>query len=120
MKGTSQFEASSEAVLEAIRDGASIPDAALLVEIAPPTVSGWLSRGRKDPKSKYATFAARVDAALTEKKLPANGDLPADHDELLILVSRAARAGNVTAMRLLSELLTTDPDNSDALSKFER
>lgn len=113
------FEQHSEAVLEAIRDGASIADAASLVDVGGPTVKGWLSRGRNDPKSKYAAFAARVDAALTERKLPAKSDQPADRDELLLLASRAARAGNVQAMRLLSELLIDDGDGRDELSDFD-
>ena len=89
------------------------------MEIGAPTVSGWLTRGRKDPKSKYGSFAARVDAALTERKLPAKSDQPADRDELLLLASRAARAGNVQAMRLLAELLTDDGDGRDELSEFD-
>lgn len=114
------FEEHSEAVIDAIKDGASIPDAARMVEIGAPTISGWLSRGRKDSKSKYAAFAARVDAALTERKLPAKTDQPADRDELLLLASRAARAGNVQAMRLLGELLAGDDgDGRDELSEFD-
>ena len=100
MSRPSVFEQHSEAVLDAIRDGVSIPDAARQVDVGVPTVKGWLSRGRKDPRSKYGAFAARVDAALTERKLPAQGDRPADRDELLLLGSRAARTGNVHAMRL--------------------
>ena len=42
----SLFEQHSEAVLSAIKDGASIPDAARIVKIAAPTVKGWLTRGR--------------------------------------------------------------------------
>jgi len=98
----SLFEQHSEAVLAAIKDGASIPDAARGADIGAPTVSGWLSRDRKEPTSKYGSFAARVDTALTERKLPAKSDQPADRDELLLLASRASRAGNVQAMTLLS------------------
>lgn len=114
------FDAHSDAVLDLIRDGASIPDAARQVEIGGPTINGWLTRGRKDQKSKYGNFAARVDAALTKRKLPAEGDRPADRDELLLLASRAARAGNVQAMRLLGELLAGPDDGTgDELTAFE-
>jgi len=46
MSRPSLFEQHSEAVLSAIKDGTSIPDAARIVEIAAPTVKGWLTRGR--------------------------------------------------------------------------
>lgn len=119
------FEDYSDAVLALIRDGASIPDAARELEIGEPTIKGWLSRGRKDPKSKYGGFAASVSEAFTERKLPANDDRPADRDELLILASRAARAGNVQAMRLLGELLAdsggeTEADEFDELKARRR
>lgn len=120
MSGRPLFDQHSEGILEAIKAGASIPDAAREAGVGEPTVKGWLSRGRKDPKSKYGSFAARVDAAFTERKLPAEGDRPADRSELLVLTSRAARAGNVQAMRLLSELLGEgDGDSADELSRFE-
>lgn len=120
MSPPSLFEQHSEAIFESIKAGASIPDAAREAGVAEPTVKGWLSRGRKDPKSKYGAFAARVDAAFTERKLPAEGDRPADRDELLLLTTRAARAGNVQAMRLLSELLgAQDGEDTDELSRFD-
>jgi len=114
------FEAHSDAILEAIKDGASIPDAVRQVKVGAPTVSGRLKRGRDDPKSKYGGFSHAVDAALTKRKLPANGDRPADRDELLLLASRASRAGNVTAMRLLSELISPDSGEAvDELTEFD-
>jgi transposase-like protein len=115
------FEQHSDAVLQALKDGASIPDAARLVDIGDSTIKGWLRRGRDDPKSKYGGFAASVDAAFSDRKLPPNGELPADRDELLVLASRAARSGNVQAMRLLGELLLPgDPDATDELTKFDQ
>lgn len=114
------FEQHSDRVLDLIRDGASIPDAARECGIGAPTVKGWLARGRDDTRSKYGGFAAAVDGALTERKLPANTDRPADRDELLLLASRAARAGNVQAMRLLGELIDgTSSDDTDELSEFD-
>ena len=114
------FDQHSEAVLAAIKAGATLPDAAREAGVSHPTIRGWVTRGHKDPTSKYGGFAAGVDAALTKRKLPENTDLPADREELLVLVSRAARAGSVTAMRLLSELLTEpDQDTGDELAAFE-
>ncbi len=120
MSRQSLFEDHSEVVLDLIREGASIPDDARQVDIGAPTIKGWISRGRDDPKSKYGGFSHAVDAALTKRKLPANGDRPADRDELLLLASRASRAGNVTAMRLLSELISPDSGEAvDELTEFD-
>lgn len=114
------FERHSDAVLAALRDGASIPDAARQVDVGDSTVKGWLRRGRDDPKSKYGGFAASVDAAMSARKLPPKDELPADLDEVVLLTSRAARSGNVQAMRLLSELLTPEAAGStDELTKFD-
>lgn len=120
MSRTTLFQARSEGVLGAIQAGASIADAARENEVGEPTVKGWLSRGRKDPTTVYGAFAARVDEAFTKRKLPSEDDRPADRDELLLLTSRAARAGNVQAMRLLSELIDPDTgDGSDELTRFD-
>ena len=114
------FERRSDGVLEAIRAGATIGEAGAGEEVAEATVNGWLKRGRKEPKSKYGKFAASVDAAFAERSMPGADDRPADRDELMLMASRAARAGNVQAMRLLDELLDpTDADKGDALSTFD-
>jgi len=121
MSRMTMYERHSEAVLEGIRAGATVGEAATGEGVAESTVHGWLKRGRQDPKSKYGKFAAQVDDAFTERTMPAPGDRPADRDELLMMATRAARAGNVTAMRLLAELLDpTDADKGDALTEFDR
>lgn len=114
------FSDHNEAVLAAIRDGATIGEAATGAGVAEPTVKGWLKRGRQDPKSKYGKFAELVDAAFSDRKMPAAGDLPADRGELLVLASRAARSGNVQAMRLLAEMLEPGDDQGDELSGFDK
>ena len=103
----------------AVRDGATICAAATGAGVAETTVKGWLKRGRQDPKSKYGKFASAVDDAFSDRKLPSEDDRPADRTELLTLASRAARAGNVQAMRLLAELLEPGDDSGDELSRFD-
>lgn len=83
---------------------------------------GWLRRGRDDRQSKYGAWAIEVDQVLDRRKLPPEDERPADRAELLLLTTRAARAGNVTAMRLLADLLEPDqeheaPDPFDALKR---
>ena len=121
MSRMTMYERHSGAVLEGIRAGATVGEAATGEGVAESTVHGWLKRGRKDPKSKYGKFSSAVDSAFAEKTMPAPGDRPADQAELLMMATRAARAGNVTAMRLLAELLDpTDADSGDALTEFDR
>jgi transposase-like protein len=98
------FEKCSEKVLEALVAGVSVADAARQHRIASRTIDRWLARGREDPESKYGPFAAAVDKARAERELPPPGQRPADPAELRLLISKAARIGNVQAMRLLWEV----------------
>lgn len=122
MSRQSHFERLSDAVLTSIQNGATLADAAREHGLGESTVAGWLRRGRDDRKSKYGAWATEVDHALESRRLPPEDDRPADRAELLMLATKAARAGNVTAMRLLSELLEPDqeqeaPDPFDALKR---
>jgi transposase-like protein len=99
------FEKCSERVLEALVAGVSVADAARQHRIASRTIDRWLARGREDPDSKYGPFAEAVDKARAERELPPAGQRPADPAELRLLISKAARNGNVQAMRLLWEIL---------------
>ena len=119
MSRQSHFERLSDDVLTAIQNGATVADAARENGLGESTIMGWLRRGRDDRKSKYGTFAADVDNAISSRKMPAHDERPADRGELLMLASRAARAGNVQAMRLLGELLDPDADSGDALTAFD-
>jgi hypothetical protein len=115
------FESRSEAVLEALKAGATIGEAAIGAGTTKQTVNGWLSRGRKQPGSMYGRFAASVDTAFAARKMPATDDRPADRKELMLLATKAARSGSVPAMKLLAELLEpTDADKGDALSEFDK
>jgi transposase-like protein len=98
------FEKCSERVLKALVAGVSVADTARQHRIASRTIDRWLARGRQDPGSKYGPFAEAVDRARAHRELPPPGERPADPSELRILISKAARKGNVQAMRLLWEV----------------
>lgn len=99
MENLSKFDVRAERVAGAIEVGASLADAAREVGLAPRTIERWLARGREG-RSPYRTFAERVDAARRRQALPAATralTLP----QLHAVIDRAARAGNVQAMRLV-------------------
>lgn len=111
MSGADLFAELSEGVLKSIVAGASVPDAARHVGCAPRTVQRWLARGRENPQGRYGLFAERVDAIQRERELPR--ELPLDEEELKRVVARAARKGNVQAMRLAWELIVREPSATD-------
>jgi hypothetical protein len=117
------FEGCSESVLEALVAGVSGEDAARQHDISPRTIERLLSRGRQDPVSKYGPFSEAVDRARAHRELPPPGERPADPSELKILISEAARKGNVQAMRLLWEVLGSeggqDRNQGDSLDELE-
>ena len=94
--------------------GVSVADTARQHRIASRTIDRWLARGREDPDSKYGPFAEAVDKARAERKLPPAGQRPADPAELRLLISKAARKGNVQAMRLLWEVLHAEDGQDHA------
>jgi hypothetical protein len=65
-------------------------------------VTRWLARGRSDPDGPYATFAEAVDSRHeleTEASVERSG-VP-DREEVVLLLSAAARAGSVSAQKVL-------------------
>jgi hypothetical protein len=117
------FEKCSEGVLEALVAGVSVADTARQHRIASRTIDRWLARGREDPDSKYGPFAEAVDRARAERELPPPDERPADPVELRLLISKAARKGNVQAMRLLWAVLSSedgqDHGRGDILDELE-
>ncbi len=107
------FESHHLAVLAAIRKGASVADAARSLHIASRTVERWLAKGRNQPQSRYATFAATVDRLRAARRAPTPTFAAAncmDEHELFVRVSEACRAGSVQALRLYWQMLQSRPD----------
>ncbi len=68
------FEDHAASVLESIRAGASINDAAHHGGCSTRTVFRWLEKGRAEPLSPYGAFAIAVDRARDEQGLPCAAD----------------------------------------------
>ena len=94
------FERLSEPILASLATGTSIPDAARRHGCHPRTIKKWLERGRRSPDGPYGRFAHSVDSHRQGRAVPREG-VP-DLEELLLLLSDAARAGSVPAMKELS------------------
>lgn len=101
------FPTSSPDVLEAIEAGASVADAALQAGISARTVHSWIARGRAESQGAHHDFAEAVDTAWRARELPSSSG-PLSEREHRLLVSTAARAGSVAAMRLYWEVIKAD------------
>jgi predicted transcriptional regulator len=91
----SRSEAVRGELVGGLKAGLSVADAARRAGVAERTVRHWLTRGRREPDGRYASFAAEVDAALSA--VPSG---PLAEGELREAVARAVREGSVPAMRL--------------------
>ena len=114
------FERLSEPILAALAAGTSIPDAARRHGCHPRTIKGWLERGRRSPDGPYGRFAHSVDSHRQGRAVPRNG-VP-DLEELLVLLSDAARAGSVPAAKELlawHERRRANWERPDPLDRFD-
>jgi hypothetical protein len=109
LKGVSMTRAQA-LIVEAVRCGASIDEAARQADRPVGTVRRWLTAGRKDANGSHAAFAAAVDEARGERKQAERAlkDGPLSGEEADLLVARAARRGSVPALRLWFEQRTAD------------
>ena len=121
------FEAHSRAVLGDLLAGLSEADAALNHGLSERTIRRWLQKGRVDPDGQYGEFAELVDRARVDRELPPSDERPVDEEELLLLVSRLGRRGNVRALALAREILAErrppEPspfDDLDAVTNWPR
>ena len=114
------FSLHSDEVLEAIRAGASVADAAREAGLSPRTVQRWLARGRREQAGAHRDFTEAVEAAWRARELPPS-DEPMGDGELRVAVSEAARAGSIPAMRLCWEMLRADRERRapNALDEFD-
>lgn len=106
--------------LECFRAGLSIPEVAKSIGVSEPTLKGWITRGRKETEGPYREFNAQVGEARESAKM---AEAPVDLDELRLIVSRAARRGSVTAMKLAHDMLRDGdeppPPPADPLGEFD-
>lgn len=98
----------TEGILELVTDGLTIKDAALAMEVREKTVRNWLAKGRSEEDGPHAAFAEAIEEAQQEAE---EKEEPMDRDELLLVVSKAARKGSVQAMKLMEEMLRAKPDD---------
>lgn len=89
-------------LVERFAAGLSVRDAAGAVGLNEKTLKTWLTKGRKQKDGDYAAFVEQVEEA---RQIAKNRPEPMDEEELAVVVSEAARAGNTQAMKLRWEML---------------
>ena len=117
------FEELAPQILASLKAGASVADAARFCGTREGTVKHWLSKGRREPESKYGDFAAEADAIRAKRELPML-DGPVDDAEVEMHLSRAIRNGSVPAMKLWLEVYRpkrkADGDPVDPMAEFDK
>jgi hypothetical protein len=96
--------AEQAAVLESVKAGCSIDEAARQAGKPVATVRRWLMEGRKRPDGKHGEFARAVDEARGQRRQAERAlEGPLSRDEAELLLAKAARKGSVPALRLWFE-----------------
>jgi hypothetical protein len=85
------------AIVARVEVGVPFEDAAQAAGVPANTAKAWLARGRREDSGAHADFAVAVDQA---REAAQSRRVPMDEDELARVVSDAARAGSVQAMKL--------------------
>ncbi len=117
----SRFEETREALVGAIRDGASIADASAGVGVSCATVRRWLTSGRREPDGVYGEFAQSVDAIRGERReLHRELDGPLTVEEAERVLAKLVRRGSVPALKLWFERHGEDQSVEDELSWLDR
>jgi hypothetical protein len=101
-------------VLESVKAGCSIEEAALQAGRPVASVRRWLSQGRKRPDGNHGEFARAVDGARGERQQAERAlkDGPLTPSEADLLLAKAARKGSVPALRLWFEQRTAGDSKS--------
>lgn len=89
-------------LIERFAAGLSVRNAADAVGLNEKTLKTWITKGRRQQDGDYASFVAQIEEA---REIARNRPEPMDEEELAIVVSEAARAGNTQAMKLRWEML---------------
>ena len=97
MAGKAFDEARRARLCGLIEAGSSLEEAAARVGVTRQTVFRWQARGKVEQDTPAAVFAAHLAAARGESD---DADI-ATEEEVLRMLTRAARKGSVTAMRAI-------------------
>ena len=87
-----------ERVIEAVRAGASIDEAARQAGRPAGTVRRWLVEGRKRSDGNHGAFARLVDEARKAQRVDLEGEMT--HEEAERIVAAAMRRGSLQAVKL--------------------
>jgi predicted transcriptional regulator len=104
------FDRLGPVVIAAVKAGATLAEAAQQAEITERTVKRWLSKGRSDSKSPYASFAFAIDFIRESREAPTEGDGPVDDEEVQLHLSKAIRNGSVAAMKVWTDVYRKQGD----------
>lgn len=86
-------------ILEAVRAGASIDEAARQAGRPIGTARRWLTEGRKAPDGRHGEFARLVDAARVAQRVDLAAR-PMSHEEVEHVLTVAIRRGSLGAVRM--------------------
>ncbi len=92
--------------------GLSLRDACTQAEVPEATARGWLRKGREGTEP-YDGFVREMEAAREAAQVAHARLAPMNEAELLEVASGAARKGSVQAMRLVWEMLRTEPADGE-------
>jgi transposase len=112
-KPSKRYEECGAVVIDAIKSGASLDEAARHAGCGDRTVDRWLKKGRLDPRGPYGRFAAQVDGARRAQGIvPDAGEdeVTMTRGELRQVTEKAARNGSVQAMKLMRDFLDEEPE----------
>jgi hypothetical protein len=96
-------------IVEGVRSGCSIDEAARAADVAVGTARRWLTAGRKAPDGPHGEFARLLDGARADRRVAERAlDGPLSAEEAELLLAKAARKGSVPALRLWFEMRSRD------------
>ena len=110
------------AIVERVRVGVSLTEAARAESVDPRTVRGWIQRGRQEDEGAYFDLAIAVDAARAEAEAAASG--PLTETEARQILEDQIRGGSLRAIELWfreygREEPTPEPTGIDALDALD-
>ncbi len=105
----------ADSIVEGVRDGLTIGEAAERSGVAEGTIRNWLSEGRAARDAEHSAFASAVDAA---REYAASAEV--SEQEFHERLARAVRSGSIQALRLWWSIHGQDRDEERPESKLDR